>query len=92
MRWIPETDEAELLYALGQEDWGQGLASEAAEAALSDAAERAVRPELVAYATRGNGASHSVLINCGFEQVGESRLWGLDLYRFTRAMPPALAQ
>ncbi len=91
-RRIPETDEVELLYALGQENWGRGLASEAADAALGDAAERAVCTEVVAYATPDNAASHSVLIKCGFEQVGRSHLWGLDLYRFTRKMQSAASR
>lgn len=84
IRYIDDTGEVELLYALGQENWGQGFATEAATAAVADAQARALCEQLVAYTTPANTASQAVLLKCGFEPDGRQHLWGLDLNRFTR--------
>lgn len=87
VRYIDDTDEVELLYALQHQSWGRGLASEAAAAAVDDAEARMLCSHLVAYTTSANGASQAVLLRCGFEPAGQRYLWGLDLDRFIRPMP-----
>jgi RimJ/RimL family protein N-acetyltransferase len=60
--------EAEIKYALRQDQWGRGLATEAARALLTwGAAQRGLR-HVIATASPQNGASHHVLLKAGLRR------------------------
>ena len=63
-------DRATLGYWLGRQHWGQGLMTEAAEAALDMAFQVTDLHMVTAVARPGNGRSIGVLEGCGFERVG----------------------
>lgn len=74
--------EVEVGYALLPEWWGQGLATELAEASVAAAAGAGV-PELVGLTLPTNAGSQRVLEKVGFTRVGSTVHGGLDhlLYR-----------
>ena len=81
LRQVPEAGEVEVLYALGREHWGQGLATEGAGAALRFGFEVLGFDRIVAYAVPENAASRRVMEHCGLALEGETDLFGLHLVR-----------
>jgi ribosomal-protein-alanine N-acetyltransferase len=79
---IDEIAETELDYALARDSWGRGLASEAAEAAVRFAFERAGLARLIGFVVPENVASRRVLEKLGFAFETETHYWGLDLVRY----------
>jgi RimJ/RimL family protein N-acetyltransferase len=84
----------ELGYLLGRAHWGQGFATEAAQAIL-DAVFLYSRTEAVMASIRvGNAPSRKVLERCGFQYEGSGMrprpVWGdsnpVDLYRLSRGL------
>lgn len=73
-------------YRLAPAFRGQGLATEAARAAISDAFERLDLPEIHAYAEAGNAASLRVLEKLGLSYLRDISLHGRTwrLYRLDR--------
>ncbi len=66
-------EEDELKYALLRSRWGQGLATEAAQAMLAHGAERLGLDQIIATVAAENAASLRVLAKVGMEPAGERR-------------------
>ena len=84
LRRLEDTDETELLYALGAEYWGRGFATEAARASTAWAFDALAVNKLVGFVKPDNDRSLAVMRACGFVQVDRVHQWGLDLIKFRR--------
>jgi RimJ/RimL family protein N-acetyltransferase len=71
-------DEPELIYVLEKEYWGQGLATEAARAALRYGFEEAKLERIVAVTRHENVASQRVLKTIGMKWEGEGSFYGVE--------------
>lgn len=69
LKYHPEDRVVDLGYRFYQCHWGQGYATESAQAALTYAFEKRKYYFVVAHAHIQNKASHKVLTNCGFSQL-----------------------
>jgi ribosomal-protein-alanine N-acetyltransferase len=79
---LQETGETEVLYLLKRSVWGQGLASEAAQASV-DYGFRVVKLEkIVGLVHPENFASQRVLEKCGLRYEKKLQMWGMDLLRY----------
>lgn len=87
LRHHEETDETELLYALGRGSWGRGLGSEAARASVAWAFGDLRLPTLVGYVKPDNERSRAVLLGCGFAEIDRVQQWGLDLVKYRKDAP-----
>jgi ribosomal-protein-alanine N-acetyltransferase len=76
IRYWSEIDEVEILYALARRAWGQGLATEAAAAALADGFARVGLPRIVAVTRPTNHASRAVMTKIGLRFERELELLG----------------
>lgn len=87
LRWLDESQHAaELIYGLAPAHWGQGLATEAAEAVLADAFGRLRFAEIWASADAPNAASFGVMQRLGMTPADCSlAATGLVSYRIDRA-------
>ena len=74
-------DEIEVFYLLDKPYWNQGIASEAARAALGYAAERGLK-NVVAVAMPENGASQRVMAKVGMTPVGRAKHYGFELVKY----------
>lgn len=81
---IDETGEVEALWALARPAWGQGLATEAARAALGWAFDVAALPAVIAIAAPDNLASQRVMQKIGMRYARRARYFGLDVVRYER--------
>ncbi len=81
---LPETDEIEIGWWLARDCWGQGLATEAARAALRDGFERAGLARVVAIAQPANTASVRIMHKLGmrFERLTERHGIPIVMYAF----------
>jgi RimJ/RimL family protein N-acetyltransferase len=79
LNFVPEAGEVEVLYALRQDRWGQGFATEAARASVRFGFERADRARLIALAVPENIASRRVLEHLGFQYEKDAHYFGLDV-------------
>ncbi len=78
----------ELLYALGQDHWGRGLAAEAARAVMDWGFANLPVREILAFTRPEHGASRRVMEKLGLSHVGETgRYYGetLSAYSLARA-------
>jgi [ribosomal protein S5]-alanine N-acetyltransferase len=66
-----DDDEVEVGWWLAQSHWGQGLATEAARAAVGDLFTRVGLPRVVSMAARENAASLRVMAKLGYRFVRE---------------------
>ncbi len=82
---VEGNDEVELAYAVVADAWGQGLATEMAEAVLRVGFERLGLAEVVCFTLTTNRASQRVMEKAGFEYEREIVHAGLPhvLYRLT---------
>jgi ribosomal-protein-alanine N-acetyltransferase len=87
LRHLEETDETELLYALGQSSWGRGYATEAARASTSWAFDVLGVRRLSGFVKPDNAGSRAVMRHCGFVEVGLVQQWGLDLVKYRKDAP-----
>jgi RimJ/RimL family protein N-acetyltransferase len=80
----------ELPWALVPSRWGQGLATEAAAAALDAARALGVEDLTVSYTLRDNAASQQVMEKIGLRRVGDVEHAGVPhvLYSVTGSAPP----
>ncbi len=67
---FPETQDVELIYALGVPNWGHGFAQEVSRASLRFAFETLGVERVVAYTTPENLRSQRVLVATGFQFLG----------------------
>ena len=83
---IPDCD-IEVGYILKPSAWGQGYATEICQRLLRFAFEETPLTDLVACIDDENHGSKSVLVKCGFREVGRQMAYGIriPLYRITRA-------
>jgi RimJ/RimL family protein N-acetyltransferase len=87
LQYIPGMTEVEVFYALAKAFWGQGLAPEAAHAALRYGFETLHLDRIVAIFMPGNQASERVMIKIGMTYQGIKHVYETDLpfYAITRA-------
>jgi ribosomal-protein-alanine N-acetyltransferase len=86
IEYLDETDEYELGYALGRAYWGNGIATEAAQAATRFGFESAGLERIMAVVVPENSASWRVLQHIGFTYEKNARYYDLDVvyYAITR--------
>ena len=86
LEFLPETGETEVAYLLGRDYWGQGLATEAARAALQYGFEVLRLPSIIGLVHPENRASSHVLEKLGLTFVDRSSYFGMEMnrYRTTR--------
>ncbi len=75
-RWTATTCKDELGWAIERARWGEGLATEAARAALRDAFEHPCPREAIAFTTPTNTASLRVMAKLGLERGGTATWTG----------------
>jgi len=76
----------EIGWRLARAGWGQGYASEAAQAIVAHAFEVVGAPEVVAVADPANAASIKVMTRLGMQYAGQERHYDMDcvVYRLAR--------
>jgi RimJ/RimL family protein N-acetyltransferase len=86
LRFLPELQEVEVLYLLARAHWGQGLASEAAGAALAYGFDQANLERIIALTKPENTASRRVMEKLGMQYEKPLRIFNLDAvyYAITR--------
>jgi len=77
--YVHEAGEVEVLYALRQTHWGQGIATEAARASVRFGFEHANLTCLIALAVPDNIASRRVMEHLSFAYEKDAHYFGLDL-------------
>ena len=82
LEFLPETGETEVAYLLGRAYWGQGLATEAARAALNYGFETLGLTSIVGLVHPENRASSHVLEKLGLTFVDRSSYFGLEMNRY----------
>lgn len=82
LRYLPELDDVELLYAFRPKAWGRGLATEAARACVDDGFDRVGLPHVIALVLPDNTASLRVLERTGMSPDGQLTIFGLHVTRF----------
>ncbi len=84
LRFIPEVQETEVLYALGQDFWNKGYATEAARASVDFGFHRVGLERIIALAVPENIASRKVMEHCGLKYEKDVQLFGLDCVYYAR--------
>ena len=79
LNFVPEIQQTEVLYAIGQEYWGRELALEAAKAACRYAFYSISLTKLAALASPENKRSVRVLEKLGFEYRRNIEVWKMKL-------------
>ena len=83
LQYLPETGQVEVAYLLGKEQWGQGLATEAARASLHFGFDALNLETIIALVHPENLASQRVIEKLEMSLVDQLQLWGIDLYRYS---------
>lgn len=81
LEFLPETNETEVAYLLGQAWWGQGFATEAARAALQFGFETHKLETIIALVHPENKGSLRVAEKLGMVCVEQKNYWGMDMCR-----------
>lgn len=76
LKYLPESPEVEILYALDTPYWGRGIATEAAEAALRHGFEWTRLARVVAVAMPEHHGSHRVMEKLGMTYEGRVEVYG----------------
>jgi RimJ/RimL family protein N-acetyltransferase len=76
LKYLPESPEVEILYALDTPYWGKGLATEAAAAALRHSFESTGLARIVAVALPEHRGSHRVMEKLGMTYEGRVEVYG----------------
>ena len=79
LNYLVDTQEVEVDYALAEHYWGQGIATEAAQASLRFGFEDAGLDRIIALAIPENIASRKVMEHIGMAYVKEAHYFGLDV-------------
>jgi RimJ/RimL family protein N-acetyltransferase len=82
LNFVTAAGEAEVLYALRKDRWGQGIATEAARASVHFGFETANLARLIALAVPENIASRRVMEHLGFAYEKDAHYFGLDLVSY----------
>ena len=88
LRYLPEFDAVELLYALDPSAWGKGLATEAARAALDYGRTALGLPRIIALALPDNRASLRVMERVGMRYVKTASFQGYDVVLYEVSLRP----
>ena len=91
LEYLPETGETEVAYLLGRDYWGQGLATEAARAALNYAFDTLGLQTIIGLVHPENLASSHVLEKLGLTFVDRSNYFGMELNRYRIARLAAIS-
>ncbi len=78
LRFITEIQETEVLYALGQDYWNKGYATEAARASVEFGFNKVGLERIIALAVPENIASRKVMEHCGLKYEKDLQLFGLN--------------
>lgn len=81
-QFLPETGETEVGYLLGREWWGQGYATEAAQASLNFTFQQFPLDQIIALVHPDNKASIRVIEKLGMKSTGLTPYFGVELERF----------
>ena len=76
--WTATPEKDEIGWAIAPDRWGEGLASEAAAAAIVDAFGRVGLERIVAWTTPDNVASRRVMEKCGMRHGGSAAWKGRE--------------
>jgi len=87
LQFISETAEVEVGYLLGQPFWGQGLATEAAQACVRYGFEQLGLETIVGIVHPDNIASQRVVEKLGLSFVDRTRYFGMDCYHYRMERP-----
>jgi [ribosomal protein S5]-alanine N-acetyltransferase len=79
MLYMPATEETELGYRFIKARWGQGLATEVAQAWLALAFGALALPEVIAFAHPENVPSVRVMQKCGFTHLRDDNVAGMNV-------------
>ena len=90
LQFLPDTNETEVGYLLAPPFWGQGLATEAARAALTFGFDRFAFPEVIGITHPDNIASQRVLQKAGMHFTRADRYFNMDCFRYAVAAPHAI--
>jgi ribosomal-protein-alanine N-acetyltransferase len=81
LQYLPELDETEVGFLLDHPFWGQGYATEAAQASLRFGFRELALDHIIALVHPDNLASRRVIEKCGLVYVETISLWGMELMR-----------
>lgn len=81
--FIAERNEIEIGWWLAREKWGQGLATEAAQAALRDGFERAALNRIIAIAQPANRASTRIMEKIGMRYQRDAVHKGINVVLYS---------
>jgi RimJ/RimL family protein N-acetyltransferase len=70
--WVATAEKDEVGWVIAAERWGEGLATEAAAAAIEDAFDRVALDRVVSWTTPDNLASRRVMEKCGLRYRGRA--------------------
>jgi RimJ/RimL family protein N-acetyltransferase len=82
LNWLPDTEETEVLYALDQPYWGQGLATEVARFSVNYGFENLEMEEIIGLVVPENRASARVLQKAGLHLIGSAQYFGFELLKY----------
>jgi ribosomal-protein-alanine N-acetyltransferase len=86
-QFLPETGETEVGYLLGREWWGQGYATETAQASLDFTFRQFPLDQIIALVHPDNKASIRVIEKLGMISTGMAPYFGVELERFVLTRP-----
>jgi RimJ/RimL family protein N-acetyltransferase len=87
LQWLPETNEIEVDFLLGENFWGQGFATEAGQAGLRFGLEKLAVEFVVGIVHPENLASQRVLEKIGMTRRERACYFGMDCFRYTVDRP-----
>lgn len=82
LEFLNETNETEVAYLLSHRVWGNGFATEAAQAAVRFGFENCDLPAIIGLVHPSNTGSIRVLQKCGLTFADPLTLWNLDMHRY----------
>ena len=82
LQWLPDTEEVEVDFILGQAFWGQGFATEAARASLRYGFEELELERVVGIVHVENIASRRVMEKLGMTMVEQREFFSIPCYRY----------
>jgi RimJ/RimL family protein N-acetyltransferase len=91
LQFLPETEETEVGYLLAKPFWGQGLATEGAQASVQYGFEHLGLATIIGITHPENVASQHVLEKVGMTLTGPAHYFGIDCLHFTMDRPSSEA-
>ena len=81
LQFLPELNETEVGYLLDKHHWGEGYATEAAQASIQFGFESCSLDHIIALVHTDNTASRRVIEKCNMSYTETIHIWGIDLMR-----------